>query len=66
MTKYFIDTSSYQPFSLAYFQSMKAHGARGAVIKTSQGGIGGTPYVNPRGKYQVANAKKAGLRVSLS
>lgn len=65
MTKYFIDTSSYQPFSLAYFQSMKAHGARGAVIKTSQGGIGGTPYVNPRGKYQVANAKKAGLRVSL-
>ncbi len=65
MASYFIDVSGYQSDTLAYFQDKKARGARGVVVKTSQGGYGGTPYINPRGKVQVANAKKAGLKVAL-
>lgn len=65
MARYFCDVSSYQPYLLAYFKNLKAHGSRGVVVKTSQGGYGGTPYVNANGHAQVVNAKKAGLKVAL-
>lgn len=65
MAEYFIDVSSYQPSSYAYFLDKKRRGARGVVIKTSEGGYGGTPYVNANGKAQIANARKAGLKVAV-
>lgn len=65
MAHYFIDVSSYQPSSYSYFLDKKRRGAKGVVIKTSEGGYGGTPYINANGHAQVINAKKAGLRVAL-
>lgn len=65
MARYFNDVASYQNYTVAYFKSLKAHGSRGVVVKTSQGGYGGTPYVNAHGHAQVVNAKKAGLKVAL-
>lgn len=65
MAHYFIDVSSYQPSSYTYLLDKRRRGAKGVVIKTSEGGYGGTPYVNKNGHAQVANARKAGLRVAL-
>lgn len=65
MAHYFIDVSSYQPSSYAYFLDKKRRGAKGVVIKTSEGGYGGTPYVSQSGRAQVANARKAGLKVAV-
>ena len=36
MAHYFIDVSSYQPSSYAYFLDKKRRGAKGVVIKTSE------------------------------
>lgn len=60
----FIDVSSYQSSSLAFFKTKKAQGAKGVVVKLTQGSQAGTNYINPLAKAQVANAKKAGLKVS--
>lgn len=65
MAEYFIDVSSYQPSSYAYFIDKKRRGAKGVVIKTSEGGYGGTPYVSQSGKTQIANARKAGLKIAV-
>ncbi len=65
MTSYFNDVAGYQTDTVAYFKGLKARGSRGVVVKTTQGGIGGTPYINPRGHAQVVNAQKAGLKVAL-
>ncbi|MCH5461484.1 hypothetical protein HC026_02080 [Lactobacillus sp. LC28-10] len=65
MAQYFIDTASYQPQTYSYFLDKRQRGAKGVVVKTSEGGYGGTPYVNGRGHDQVINAKKAGLKVAL-
>ncbi|KRM37436.1 hypothetical protein FEZ41_04575 [Lentilactobacillus parafarraginis] len=65
MTSYFNDVAVWQPHDLAYFKRLKAYGSRGVVVKSSQGGYGGTPYINSVGKLQVINAKRAGLKVAL-
>lgn len=65
MAQYFNDVAVWQPHDLAYFKRLKAYGSRGVVVKSSQGGYGGTPYINSVGKLQVINAKRAGLKVAL-
>lgn len=64
MRNQFIDVSSYQPDTVAFFQAAKAQGALGAVVKLTEGSEDGSAYVNPKAATQIRNALAAGLRVS--
>lgn len=61
---YFVDVAIYQPDDLAYFKKLKAWGARGCVVKLTEGSADGSAYVNARAAEQVKNAAAAGLMVS--
>lgn len=65
MASYFNDVASYQSYLVSFYKTLKARGSRGVVVKTSQGGYGGTPYINARGAAQVKAAKSVGLKVAL-
>lgn len=57
----FIDVSSYQPnISVDTYKLMKSRGVKGVVVKLTEG----TNYRNPYAAQQIANAQKAGLKVS--
>lgn len=58
----FIDVASYQPDTLAYFQTAKNMGIKAVIVKLTEGGTG-TKYVNPKATNQIRNAKAAGLIV---
>lgn len=59
--KGFIDISSHNGYlSVEDFKKMKNYGITGVVVKLTEA----TTYVNPEAANQVANAKKAGLKVS--
>ncbi len=59
--KGFIDISSHNGYlSVEDFKKMKDYGVTGVVVKLTEA----TTYVNPEAANQVANAKKAGLKVS--
>jgi LysM repeat protein/GH25 family lysozyme M1 (1,4-beta-N-acetylmuramidase) len=60
----FIDVSSYQPDTQAFFQAAKIPGARGVVVKLTEGSEDGSNYVNPRSAAQIRNALAVGLPVS--
>lgn len=60
----FIDVSGYQEDSVDYFQSAKAKGVMGVVVKLTEGSEDGSAYVNPRAAAQIRNAAAVGLRVS--
>lgn len=60
----FIDVSSYQQDTVAFFQAAKNQGAQGVVVKLTEGSEDGSAYVNPRAAAQVRNALAVGLRVS--
>ncbi|WEV56117.1 GH25 family lysozyme [Ligilactobacillus acidipiscis] len=60
--KRFIDVSSFQPDTLAYFKAAKAQGISAVIVKITEGGTG-TKYTNPKAKAQIANSKAAGLIV---
>ncbi|KLD54307.1 LysM peptidoglycan-binding domain-containing protein [Limosilactobacillus fermentum] len=60
----FIDVSSHQEDSVAYFQLAKAKGVMGVVVKLTEGSEDGSAYVNPRAAAQIRNAAAVGLRVS--
>lgn len=60
MRNQFIDVSSYQPDTVAFFQAAKAQGALGVVVKLTEG----SAYVNPRAAAQIRNSLDVGLRVS--
>lgn len=64
MRNQFIDVSSYQPDTVAFFQAAKAQGALGVVVKLTEGSEDGSAYVNPRAAAQIRNALAVGLRVS--
>lgn len=64
MRNQFIDVSSYQPDTVAFFQAAKAQGALGVVVKLTEGSEDGSAYVNPRAATQIRNALAVGLRVS--
>ncbi|MBW1606441.1 GH25 family lysozyme [Lactobacillus sp. Sy-1] len=57
------DVASYQPDTLEYFSSLKSLGVKAVIIKVTQGSKYGDCYLNPKAKSQVANARKAGLKV---
>lgn len=59
----FIDVSHHnaqQGLSLAFYQTIKAAGVNGVVVKVSDG----TNYIDPAASVNIANAKAAGLAVS--
>lgn len=60
----FIDVSSHQEDSVAYFQLAKAKGVMGVVVKLAEGSEDGSAYVNPRAATQIRNATTVGLHVS--
>ena len=60
----FIDVSSYQPDTVAFFQAAKSQGALGVVVKLTEGSEDGSAYVNPKAAAQIRNALTAGLKVS--
>lgn len=60
----FIDISSYQDYSLSFFKTKKAQGARGVAIKLTQGSASGTNYINPRAAAQIKNAAIVGLPIA--
>lgn len=60
----FIDVAIYQEDTLAYFLEMKAKGAKGIVVKLTEGSEDGSAYVNPRASNQINNGRAAGLKVS--
>ena len=64
MRNQFIDVSSYQPDTVAFFQAAKAQGALGVVVKLTEGSEDGSAYVNPRAAAQIRNALAVVLRVS--
>ena len=64
MRNQFIDVSSYQPDTVAFFQAAKAQGALGVVVKLTEGSEDGSAYVNPRAAAQIRNALAVGLRIS--
>lgn len=64
MRNKFIDVSSYQPDTIAFFQAAKAQGAQGVVVKLTEGSEDGSAYINPRASAQIRNALAVGLRVS--
>ncbi|MGM9882925.1 glycoside hydrolase family 25 [Lactobacillus reuteri] len=64
MRNQFIDVSSYQPDTVAFFQAAKAQGALGVAVKLTEGSEDGSAYINPRAAAQIRNALAVGLRVS--
>lgn len=60
----FIDVSSYQPDTVAFFQAAKNQGAQGVVVKLTEGSEDGSDYINPRAAAQIHNALAVGLRVA--
>lgn len=59
----FIDVSHHngqQGLSLAFYQTIKAAGVNGVVVKVSDG----TNYIDPAASVNIANAKASGLAVS--
>lgn len=59
----FLDVSHHnaqQGLSLAFYQTIKASGVNGVVVKVSDG----TNYIDPAASVNIANAKAAGLAVS--
>lgn len=60
----FIDVSDYQRSDLAFFQSMKAKGAMGAVIKLTEGSADGSNWKSQTAAQKIKNATDAGLVVS--
>lgn len=60
----FIDVSSYQSDTKAFFQAAKNQGARGVVVKLTEGSEDGSDYVNPKAAAQIRNALAVGLPVS--
>lgn len=59
----FIDVSHHNQeggLSLAFYQTIKAAGVNGVVVKVSDG----TNYIDPAASVNIANAKAAGLAVS--
>ncbi|MGY0226095.1 LysM peptidoglycan-binding domain-containing protein [Limosilactobacillus fermentum] len=60
----FIDVSSYQPDTVAFFQTAKNQGAQGVVVKLTEGSEDGSNYINPRAVAQIHNALAVGLRVA--
>lgn len=64
MRNQFIDVSSYQPDTVAFFQAAKNQGASGVVVKLTEGSEDGSAYINPRAATQIRNALAVGLRVS--
>ena len=60
----FIDVSSYQPDTVAFFQTAKNQGAQGVVVKLTEGSEDGSNYINPRAAAQIHNALAVGLRVA--
>lgn len=59
----FIDVSHWNGndgLSLAFYQTIKASGVNGAVVKVSDG----TNYIDPSASVNVANAKQAGMSVN--
>lgn len=60
----FIDVSGYQVDTVAFFLAAKAQGAKGAVVKLTEGSRDGSAYINPKAKNQIQNARAAGLQVS--
>ena len=63
MANLVIDVSSYQPDTLDFFKAAAKKGVKAVVVKITEGSNPGTAYVNPKAKKQIANAKKAGLKV---
>ncbi len=58
----FIDVSSWNgTITVDMYQKMKTYGVTGVVVKLTEG----TSYRNPYAKLQIANAKEAGLKVSV-
>lgn len=57
------DISSYQPYDMGFFNALKAEGVKAVIVKLTEGSANGTAYINPRARYQLANAKAAGLLV---
>ena len=60
----FIDVSDYQRSDLAFFQSMKAKGAMGVVIKLTEGSADGSNWKSQTAAQKIKNATDAGLVVS--
>lgn len=61
-TKGFIDVSSHNgSISVNQYKSMKNYGVTGVIVKLTEG----TTYTNPYAQSQIANAKTAGLKVSV-
>lgn len=60
----FIDVSPYQPKSLAYFQSAKAQGIKGVIVKLTEGSNPGSAITNQNARGQIENAKRVGLKIS--
>lgn len=63
MSNLVIDVSSYQPDTEDFFKAAAKKGVKAVVVKITEGSNPGTAYVNPKAKKQIANAKKAGLKV---
>lgn len=62
MTNLFADVSSYQPTDLTYIKNL---GAKGVVVKLTQGSQDGDNYVNPRAAGQIRSALSLNLQISL-
>ncbi|MDT6981705.1 GH25 family lysozyme, partial [Levilactobacillus zymae] len=54
MTNKIVDLSSYQSDSLAYMKRLKKWGAKGIIVKLTEG----TGYLNPKAGNQIANGFK--------
>jgi len=63
MSKYFADVSAYQRDDLAFFQGLVNAGVPSILIKSTEGSVKGTNYVNPKLLNQTRNALKAGMNV---
>ncbi|MGT2929700.1 GBS Bsp-like repeat-containing protein [Streptococcus dentasini] len=59
---YFVDVSSHNgDISVADYQSLKNQGITGVVVKLTEG----TSYINPYAARQIANARAAGMKISV-
>lgn len=63
MSNLVIDVSSYQPDTEDFFKAAAKKGVKAVVVKITEGSNPGTAYVNHKAKKQIANARKAGLKV---
>ena len=54
MTKKIVDLSSYQSDSLAYMKQLKGWGAKGIMVKLTEG----TGYLSPKAGTQITNGFK--------